>query len=391
VLVHVATSLFFINLFKTSTLALLEYIKDQLLFNDTVTLPGLGSFAIRKTASHIQGRKIMPPSVQVVFDKGKSFDDGVLAKSVAAAEDISQEEAVQKVLEYIDDILFALNKGEEYVFVGFGKLYRDSENVFRFEKDPSYKVDFESYGLESFELDPVEELLDKENNAELPDKTIQEDVSAVVEPIVTPTESERVSTVEVIGGAEEAFVTADTLPPPTENKNNRSILWVLTGAVMVILVAFVLVKMTTDLLDGPVFSVFNSEKNDKSDYFPENEDWDLESALNGELGEAIDSMTSQENALTLPETPDNQNNIPAETSEYKEFHIIAGSFKDKENAGLLQQSLSEKGYPALVIQQGEKLYRVSALSFKEKEKGLQELSRFKQVTKNNAAWLLGLN
>jgi len=161
--------------------------------------------------------------------------------------------------------------------------------------------------------------------------------------------------------------------------------------VMVILVSFVLVRMTTNLLDGPVFSVFNTEKSDKSDYFPENEDWDLESALNGELGEAIDSMTSQENALTLPETPDNQNNIPAETSEYKEFHIIAGSFKDKENAGLLQQSLSEKGYPALVIQQGEKLYRVSALSFKEKEKGLQELSRFKQVTKNNAAWLLGLN
>jgi nucleoid DNA-binding protein len=153
-------------LFKTSKLALLEYIKDQLLFKESVTLPGLGSFEIRKNASYIQGKKIIPPIAKIVFNPDKSLDDGSLAKSIAAAEDTSQEEAGQKVLEYIDEILFALNKGEEFVFEGFGKIYRDSDNVFRFDKDPAYQIEFESFGLESFELDPIEDLLQKEKTTE---------------------------------------------------------------------------------------------------------------------------------------------------------------------------------------------------------------------------------
>ncbi len=400
-----AENRFFIFLFKITPLALLEYIKDQLLFNETVTLPGFGSFEIRKTASRIEGKKIIPPGFQVVFNPDKSLDDGLLAKNSAAAEDISEEEARQKVLEYIDEIVFALNKGEEYPFPGFGKLFRDSENVFRFVKDPSFKLGYESYGLESFELDSLDELVSDEKPAE--DEVISQEIvtAEVVEEVESAEHKSKISNAVddksdiPITDTEEkkilpvtsSLINQMTPPPPEDSKNNRSIFWILTGAVMVILISFVLIRMTTDLLDRPGHSFFNQGSGDESDLFPEEEDWDLESTLSGDLGEAIDSMTLQENALTINEDSEPLDNAEAISSEYKEFHIIAGSFKDKVNAGILQQTLTEQGYPALVIQQGDQLYRVSALSFSDKETGLQELTRFKQKTKNNAAWLLGLN
>ncbi len=382
-------------------MALLEYIKDHLLFSDSVTLPGLGSFEISRSSSRIVGNKISPPGLKIVFNTEKSFDDGILAKSIADAEEISIEEARQKVLEYIDDIVFALNKGEAYVFEGFGKLSRDSENIFRFEKNKAFKIEFESSGLESFELDPIEELLieEKKEPADSIVKKTEESTDKQPEKSESKTFPPKKKT-EVItsSGTEtvkEPYIN-NAADPMKEHKNNSGIVWILAGAVMVILVAFVLIRMTTDLLDGPGLSFFNTEKESSSGVFPEDDDWDIESTLNSELGEAIDSMTLQENALTIDETSEPIENpadetIAPETEGYKEFHIIAGSFKDKINAGILQQSLTEQGYPALVIQQGDQLYRVSAISFKDKEQGLQELGRFKLKTRNNAAWLLGLN
>lgn len=386
-------------MFKTSKLALLEYIKNQLLFIDTVTLPGLGSFEIRKIASRIEGKKIIPPKVHVVFNSEKSLDDGILAKSIASAEDLSQEEARQRVLEYIDEILFALNKGEEYIFSGFGKLYRDSENVYRFEKDPAYQVEFESYGLESFELDPIEDLLQEKIVSEKEEKKhniIPSEEKATRQKgngkvITSSLKDTSIKDVKNIIEAEKSADLGHEASPLKENNNNRNIFWILAGAVIVILISFVLIRMTTSLLDGSGLIGFGIGKGDKTEIFPEDNNWNLESTLNRELGDAIDSLTLQENALTIEKPIEPQDKIYVEASEFKEFHIIAGSFKDKENAGILQKQLTEKGYPALVIQQGDRLYRVSAQSFKSKNQGLQALSQFKQNTKNNAAWLLGLN
>ena len=386
---------FFVNLFKTSKLALLEYIKDQLLFYNSVTLPGLGSFEIRRTSAVIKGKKIVPPGANIIFNQEKSLDDKILSNSIAAAEEISLEEAGQKVLECIDLILFALNKDEVYIFEGFGKLFRDSENVIRFEKDPDFKIEFESFGLESFELDPIEELLqenrpiESENTTEQAENKSGKSISEVKAKTFVPVETPELAEVDAV---ENEYTSEKSLNTsiPKETKNNRGIFWILTGAVIVILISFVLISLSTDLLDNKTFSIFNANQDEKTGLFPEDDNWDLESSLNSDLGEAIDSMTLQENALTIQETSAPEVQTIQPSGEYLEYHIIAGSFKDKVNAGIMQQALTEKGYPALVIQQGDNLYRVSAISFKDKEEGLRELDQFKDKTKNNAAWLLSL-
>lgn len=380
-------------MFKISKLAILEYIKDQLLFNDSVTLPGLGSFEVVKSPSEIRGNKMIPPTARVIFNPEKTLDDKVLSGIISENEDITGDEASQKVLEFIDEVIFALNKGEAYQLEGFGKLYRDAENVYRFEKDPSYQLASESYGLESFELDPFEENeMKTADNVGVINKPVSDEASkSSPENTKKPVSGTKKAKAEKVPVQNETILQKGSeVPPPVENKNSHNIFWILAGVVMVILVSFFVLKMTTNLLDGTGLSVFKSGHNPGKDLFPEENNWDMETALDNDLGETIDSMTEQENALAPDDAAEPVQDQPAETSEYTEYHIIAGSFKDKENAGILQQQLTEKGYPALVIQQGEQLYRVSAISFKEKEKGLQELEHFKLKTKNNAAWLLGL-
>jgi nucleoid DNA-binding protein len=361
-------------------LSLLEYIKDQLLFNDSVTLPGLGSFEIRKIAARISGKKIMPPGLEIIFSTDNSMDDGSLAKSIAAGEEIPVEEAGQKVLELVDEILFALNKGEEFVFRGFGTLYRDEENVFRFEKDPTFRIDYESYGLEAFELDPDEETATLENQ---PVENITPEISPETENIPVNPEP------EVSKEPEKKQDKPEIPPPPALKKANRSLVWILTGAAVVILISFIIISLTTDLLDGKGISIIEFRQ-DKTGVFPEDDHWDVDSKLNPELGEAIDSLTAQENALLPEETHEPTLTTAVTPKDYVEYHIIAGSFKDSENAGIMQQSLTQLGYPALVLKQGDHLYRVSALSFKDKESGLRELEVFRKKTRNHAAWLLGL-
>jgi nucleoid DNA-binding protein len=341
-------------------LALSEYIKDQLLFNGRVTLPGLGSLELVKESARVKGKKIIPPGTWIVFNSEHSKDDGKLAQSLASAEEIDTEEARQKVLEFIDEIVFCLNKGEAFVFEDLGRLFKDNDNTFQFEKNESFVIDFDSFGLESFELEPLEE-------------------------DVVPVESKPQS-------QSQPQPQSQPVNSGVTDKNNRNIFWILCGAVVVILTGFIVLKMTTNVFDNASFKLFNFGERDSLFTSFEAGKPETNKAISGELEEKLDSKSKMENALVPDEkVKDKIPIIPVPTREYKEFHIIAGSFKDTTHAQKLALELTMKGYHAVIIEQGNNLYRVSAQSFKDKEAGLKELPRFRGQTKNNAAWLLGLN
>lgn len=367
---------FFIFLFKIFPLNLSEYIKDQLLFNESATLAGLGSFEINRVSSRIEGNRIIPPVISVVFNPDKTLDNGLLARSISSAEEITEDEAEQKILEVVDEIIFALNKGEQYVFPGFGILFRDSENIYRFMKDKDFQIDFEAAGLESFELDPFTEPSEVKQN----------------EPVTTrestdpkePADENRFAESEV----SESREAGPDITHPAPNTRSSRIVWILAGAAVVILFSFILVKYTTNILDGQGTLMNDNEMAAEDSELPVDEDSQRDIDVNSELGAVIDSMAMQENALAPEETTE-----PGltETGPYSEYHIIAGSFADRVNAEVMQQALTEKGYPAIILQQGDKLYRVSAISFRDKKTGLNELKRFRENTRNNAAWLLSLS
>jgi cell division protein FtsN len=107
----------------------------------------------------------------------------------------------------------------------------------------------------------------------------------------------------------------------------------------------------------------------------------------------FDSKTEAENALDP--SKDNKLQIPEtvvvpEKQAEGSYHIIAGSFRDTENAEALQRKLAMEGYPAVVIEPGNGIYRVSAIAFTNKNKALEELVRFRKQTGLEDSWLMTL-
>ena len=348
-------------------MAIAENIKDQLLFNGRITLPGFGTLELVKESARITDNKIIPPSTGIVFDPSITDDDDRLAGSFASAGEINIEEARNLVNEYIDGIRNTLNSGGDFEIEGFGKLYKDSDDTIKFEKNPDFIIDFDSYGLESFELDlPVEDLI------EAPEPP-QEQV-IIEESLVKPPEIKTPYRVHEV---------TKTNPSP---KKRHKILWAIPVALIVIIAGVLILKFTTIIPDKISSKIFNF----KTKTLVEKESVNLDA--NKSMGLPVDSLSRIENALS----PDEVENsafiaVPFVDIAFKEYHVIAGSFSDTINARELAWELTQEGYRTLILHQGNNLYRVSAISFKEKEEGLQGLHRFRAQTKNNAAWLLGLN
>lgn len=130
-----------------------QYIKDLLLFNEKVILPGLGAIESERVPSSIESGKMIPPSSRIRFNSGESMDDRMLQNSIARGEEIEEEEASQRIQEFIDEIRFSLNKSETYEIEGVGTLSMEDDNTIRITRSPDFEEELDSFGLDSFELE----------------------------------------------------------------------------------------------------------------------------------------------------------------------------------------------------------------------------------------------
>ncbi len=396
---------------KSTKLAINEYIRDLLLFEERVIFPGFGALEIIKKPAVISGAKMAPPSSELRFNSELKRDDGVLTAKVSQAEDIDEEEAREKVLEYIDSMVFAFNKGEQFVMEGVCTLFQDEDNVIRVEKDPSLNLEFDSFGLETLELDPF---AGEEEEAPGPVEEAPEAAPVDVEAEALaeeeagkefpPEEAEQEIPSGPAGGS---YVPDGAGIPPLENEpaeyhadgggsGNRSTIWILSGAIVVVLCALVIMTLKTDLLDGTfdLGSLFKSSDStlEINDDFSNLSDQDFEfDHMKNELETEIDSSTSIKNALNPPEKGNTKPEAAAPTKGFSEYHIIAGSFKDRENAAQLQQELTMKGFQCKIIERGDGYFRVSAGSFSDKQRALDSLQSFRKIKGMNHSWVMDLH
>jgi nucleoid DNA-binding protein len=345
-----------------------DYIAELLLFLEKVVLPGFGTFEIQRKPAIIEDNKVIPPGITIRFNAEDTLDDNMLSSKVAEAEELELDEARQRVLEFIDEIKFALNKGEKYSMPGFGELFLDENNNYKFVKDPGFRIDFEGSGFEAFELDSsdleavkLEQTESSENvKASFTDERplpITDDPYLIEEPRVND--------------------------HPETHKTNRNFLWILSGSVVVILLSFGILFLSTDIFtnfDYSFLKVWDKQESSTPRLILGDDE-----AFDKEFEAAIDSLAKIENDL---EPEKEEILIP---SVYAEYYIIAGSFSLMKNAEDLQKDLALSGYQSLIIDRGDGFYRVSAISFHNKEEALIALEEFKGSTPYKTAWLMGIN
>lgn len=124
--------------------------------NETVALPGLGSFSTAYQPAlidQVQG-ELHPPSKAISFNTNLVGDDGLLASYLVQKHDLPLSEAQSVLKDYVATIKERLEKRELAVFPEVGRLYLDYEDKLQFLPD-STNFNTSSYGLPSLNFHPI--------------------------------------------------------------------------------------------------------------------------------------------------------------------------------------------------------------------------------------------
>ena len=99
-----------------------KMLKELILDNDKVALPGLGTFVAEIVPSSFsdRGYTINPPYRKLYF-RENSDDDGLLAKMYSASNGVDGYVADRVVKDFISEMREVLNKHKVVVFPGLGR------------------------------------------------------------------------------------------------------------------------------------------------------------------------------------------------------------------------------------------------------------------------------
>ena len=131
-----------------------KMVKELILDNDEVSLPGVGSFVAELVPSSFsdKGYTINPPYKRLSFRKKADASDNVLIDFYAKSNNVDKETASKIVIDFLSEMQKVLELRKSIVFPGLGKLRATKENIFFFVADEDLDIYPEGFGLEPISL-----------------------------------------------------------------------------------------------------------------------------------------------------------------------------------------------------------------------------------------------
>ena len=137
---------------------LAKMVKEAILDNDAVTLPGVGCFIAELVPSAFsdKGYTIHPPYRRLYFSP-KQGSDTLLADMYASARNVDREDATRVLTDFLSGMKEVLKVRKTIVFPGLGRLRATRENHFFFVADEDLDIYPEGFGLAPVSLKTHEE------------------------------------------------------------------------------------------------------------------------------------------------------------------------------------------------------------------------------------------
>lgn len=337
-----------------------KYIRELLDEKKRVVLAGFGNLEVKtpEKAESPSGSRIDPPGISVRFDSTFKKDDGLLASAYALGEGLEDDEAQQRVLELVDAIKFALDRGESYILPETGSFNRDDDGKVRFQVDPAWLLEPDQYGLESMDLLELEEEPSEEEAGEA------EQPAPLTKSTPSPEPAKKITPL------------APAKPKPEPKK--WRVIWIIAFLLIIVLAVLILVP-TQENENGKRSFNFRNRKPAKEVVDPQVTTPPQE-----------ETATGEQDAVEAVETPEvgDQTDEPAPVEVSHNYFIIAGSFSKLRNASDLQDQLKQKGYEAEIMITENRMYRVSISSFATKAGGKKGLAEIKKKPGLESCWLL---
>lgn len=135
-----------------------KMVKELILENDAVTLPGIGTFVAELVGASFsdKGYTINPPYRRLSFTQ-REGSDTLLADIYAASNNVPYESALQILTEFLGTLKAELMAKKSVQFPGLGRLRATRENNFFFIADEDLDIYPDGFGLEPISLKTHEE------------------------------------------------------------------------------------------------------------------------------------------------------------------------------------------------------------------------------------------
>ncbi len=134
---------------------LLTYIKELLLLNDCVIIPGFGGFVTNYKQAGLHSAQHTPPSKSVSFNRKLNFNDGLFINHVASQEGLNYIAARKKVDLLVQELNYRLTDGEEVAISGLGSLQYDEQQHLVFTPKIEGNLNIDAFGLTSFSYESL--------------------------------------------------------------------------------------------------------------------------------------------------------------------------------------------------------------------------------------------
>ena len=307
-------------------MTLAKYISDLLYRYECVIVPNFGGFVANEIPAKVNHytHTFYAPSKQLSFNSHLQNNDGLLANYLAGAKNISYKNALEFIEAEVTQWKHLLNT-EELELENIGALSKNHEDKLIFEPSNSVNYLTSSFGLSSYVSPAIKRIAYKEQVKQL----------ETVAPIL----------------------------PSTETHKRKTPVFIKYAATAAILFALGTVGWNQYQSFQYKNLVAKAQKQQEK--------------VEKSIQEATFVISNPLPAITL--------NVAKETNNY---HIIAGAFREPENAQKKLNELISKGYNAKILGVNKwNLTQVAYESLNSKEEAIQQLHKIKR-TESPEAWLL---
>jgi len=360
------------------------YIQELLATNNRVIVPNYGAFLVRATSKSKDANTLEEKLKDIYFSPFLKFNDELLEKHIIKKENITKEQAAQKITEFIDTVKKELEQEKPYTIEGFGEFVADKQG----------KVQFNT--VEAKEVETPKET--KKPAAKTTTTTKKATVAKETKAVKKAKIEEKPKAEETTKTASQAVKKETKLEefkpekkeeekaPPTQTKSiynykkekkpiNKGLVWsIAIGVPLAAVFVWALLNFST------IKKVFDKDK-----------------AKTEKVAQT--KKTTKKKTATKPEAKQEAKKQETEKAEpkktevkkpevpQKKYYIIAGSFKNEKYAISYLNKLKTEGYNAEKLEQRNGMFAVSFNSFADKRKAIAEY-KFLAQEKGLQAWIL---
>lgn len=161
-----------------------KMVKELILDNDRVVLPGLGSFVAEVVPSTFsdKGYTINPPYRRLFF-RSKPDEGNELAEFYASTNQVDRNVAERIITDFVAELKPLLHAKKVVVFPGLGRLRATKENTVFFVADEDLDIYPAGFGLEPISLKTHQETKEEVSAAVVGLKSLLAETASVAAPV----------------------------------------------------------------------------------------------------------------------------------------------------------------------------------------------------------------